>query len=66
LPCKHGYVAGSKVAFGQEAPFTDLVADGIQFVDVHRPSVPDAIALAGVGADDLKMPVGAVLLGLLG
>jgi hypothetical protein len=59
-------VAGSQFAFRQETPFTDPVADGIQFVDVHRPSVPDSIVLAGVGADDLEIPVGAILLGLLG
>jgi hypothetical protein len=35
-------------------------------VNVHHPSVPYAIALAGVAADDLETPVGAILLGLLG
>jgi hypothetical protein len=59
-------VAGSQFAFRQEAPFTDPVADRIQFVDVHHLSVADAIALAGVRADDLEISVGAILLGLLG
>ena len=59
-------VARSQLSFRREAPLADLIAGGIELVDVHHLPVPNSIARAGIGSDDIKMLAGIVLRGLLG
>jgi hypothetical protein len=54
----------SAVSFGYETPRADLVAGGIELVDVDHAAVPDPVA--GAGSTDIEMLLGIVLPGLLG
>jgi hypothetical protein len=51
-------VPDGQIALWTEAPLVGHIVLGIEFLNIHGPTVPDAVGPAGVGPDDVEMPVG--------